>query len=229
MLWNEIESKVPASTKLAGRFVSEIVRAAPRSNSYYNFSFPRQNQFPSMTELQSFPHTQQSRKEGGNKNGITDWRTLSLETVCKWAAATLAHRTHTRANPASTHAYVHFINRYRFFYPGTRIGGCHPEEEDPCGGRVGFQIATNCKNEGWKKYSLKRRYFPARRLKVEARGGRECVEQSRVAILEQNEMVNEPCASDLMRIYNLDIAPTALFELRRVGLRWIYKECGCDL
>lgn len=47
----------------------------------------------------------------------------------------------------------------------------------------------------------------------------ECVEQSRVAILNQNEMVNEPCASDLMRIYNLDIAPVgALFELlRRVG------------
>lgn len=32
-------------------------------------------------------------------------------------------------------------------------------------------------------------------------------------------MVNEPCASDLMRIYNLDIAPTALFELRRVDLQ----------
>lgn len=40
------------------------------------------------------------------------------------------------------------------------------------------------------------------------------MEQSRVAILNQNEMVNEPCASDLMRIYNLDIAPDgALFEL----------------
>lgn len=44
------------------------------------------------------------------------------------------------------------------------------------------------------------------------------MEQSRVAILNQNEMVNEPCASDLMRIYNLDIAPDgALFELGRVG------------
>lgn len=42
-----------------------------------------------------------------------------------------------------------------------------------------------------------------------------CVEQSRVAILNQNEMVNEPCASVLMRIYNLDIAPAgALFERR---------------
>lgn len=27
-----------------------------------------------------------------------------------------------------------------------------------------------------------------------------------MAILNRNEMVNEPCASDLMRIYNLDIA-----------------------
>jgi hypothetical protein len=46
------------------------------------------------------------------------------------------------------------------------------------------------------------------------------VEQSTVAILRQNEMVNEPCPSDLMRIYNLDIAPPALFELRRrVGLQ----------
>lgn len=46
-----------------------------------------------------------------------------------------------------------------------------------------------------------------------------CVEQSRVAILNQNEMVNEPCASVLMRIYNLDIAPAgALFELSEGGL-----------
>lgn len=46
------------------------------------------------------------------------------------------------------------------------------------------------------------------------------MEQSRVAILNQNEMVNEPCASDLMRIYNLDIAPDgALFELRG----WVTK------
>lgn len=30
---------------------------------------------------------------------------------------------------------------------------------------------------------------------------------SRDAILDLNEMVNEPFASDLMRIYNLDVAP----------------------
>lgn len=47
------------------------------------------------------------------------------------------------------------------------------------------------------------------------------MEQSRVAILKQNEMVNEPCASDLMRIYNLDIAPDGvLFEL---GEGWPLK------
>lgn len=52
--------------------------------------------------------------------------------------------------------------------------------------------------------------------------GRECVEQSGVAILNQNEMVNEPFASDLMRIYNLDIGRlgemcAGLFELYYEG------------
>lgn len=58
------------------------------------------------------------------------------------------------------------------------------------------------------------------------------MEQSRVAILNRNETVNEPCASDLMRIYNLDIAPTAHslnseggseVNLQRVRAAVIYK------
>lgn len=49
------------------------------------------------------------------------------------------------------------------------------------------------------------------------------MEQSGVEILNRNEMVNEPFASDLMRIYNLDIGRAgrvcALFELARRELR----------
>ncbi|GBP52640.1 hypothetical protein EVAR_103075_1 [Eumeta japonica] len=53
-----------------------------------------------------------------------------------------------------------------------------------------------------------------------AGGGGECVEQSGAAILNRNEMVNEAFASDLMRIYNLDIGRRgrcALFDIRAEG------------
>lgn len=57
-----------------------------------------------------------------------------------------------------------------------------------------------------------------------------CVEQSGVAISNRNETANEPCASVLMRIYNLDVAPDrALFELRkrvRLEADLIYKKRG---